>query len=295
MVSGIVADVRGARASNTGDQFHELWALEQTLALLDRTTRLDAVTVEGIPAEPPGAAEGGPQGDGVDCALFFRGTSLENVRRVEIVQLKYSSDPDKFWSIARLTASSAKKGNNSVLRRPAAAFKAARAAMQPAAGLRLRLVSNQPVDDEVRAAFGAVAGGRSSRDALGQQLVLVTKATGLSAAELPDFLAALDFSECGRESRFAQRERVTLSVASLLEDNAISDVAELRQRVRELMLPERSHDVVTFKTVLSWFGIHDELGLFPCPSQIVKAEKAITRGVTHPSGSSWLPNRNAHE
>lgn len=278
--SAPTADVRGARGSNAGDQFHELWALEQVLALLDSANGLAAVTVEGVTARDRGTAGEGPYWDGVDCALYFGGDSFASARRVELVQLKYSSDPDRPWSIARLTASSARRGNNSVLRKLANAFSAARSEMQATADLRLRLVSNQPVDDAVIRLVEAVSGSGQPDDRLASDLERVTQATALRGAELASFLASLDFSECGRESRFAQRERVTLAVAQLTEDNATSDMAELQQRVRELMLPERHRERVKFETVLSWFGIADPSGLFPCPAQIPKVEKPILRDAT---------------
>jgi hypothetical protein len=41
----------GARASNAGDQYQELWALQQALGLLDPSTGLTVVTVEGVASE----------------------------------------------------------------------------------------------------------------------------------------------------------------------------------------------------------------------------------------------------
>lgn len=49
-------DYRGARGSNAGDDFHELWALRQALALLDQDAGLTAVTVEGLRAEDESGA-----------------------------------------------------------------------------------------------------------------------------------------------------------------------------------------------------------------------------------------------
>jgi hypothetical protein len=49
-------DYRGARGSNAGDSFHELWALRQALALLDQDAGLAAVTVEGLRAEDESGA-----------------------------------------------------------------------------------------------------------------------------------------------------------------------------------------------------------------------------------------------
>jgi hypothetical protein len=42
------ADYRGARGSNAGDDFHELWAVRQALTLLSADGDLKAVTLEGI-------------------------------------------------------------------------------------------------------------------------------------------------------------------------------------------------------------------------------------------------------
>ena len=141
-----LADFRGARGSNAGDQFHELWALEQILALLDPGTELAAVTVEGIVAAPSKAGEDEPHWDGVNCALYFGHETLERSQRVEICQLKYSSsDPNRSWSVARLTSNSVAKGNNSILRKLATDYRDARARMQPGSELVVRLVSNQPV------------------------------------------------------------------------------------------------------------------------------------------------------
>jgi len=44
-------DFSGARGSNTGDQFHEFWALQQVLDLLSPKTDLKAVGVEGVRTE----------------------------------------------------------------------------------------------------------------------------------------------------------------------------------------------------------------------------------------------------
>lgn len=274
------SDFRGARGSNAGDQFHELWALEQILALLDATTGLTAVTVEGVVAPSGGAAQEGPCWDGVDCALYFGGASFATAQRVEFVQLKYSSDPDRPWSIARLAHNLAKSGNNnSVLRKLADSFIAARTGTPTGVAVRLRFISNQPVDDAVIQITQTMNGGDSPDDTLAQRRARVAEASGLTDADLLDFLAALDFSECGTASRFAQRERVMLAVSELIEDDATSDMADLRQRVRELMLPERAGELVTRQTVLSWFGIAHESGLFPCPPGTVEIDRPIPRHV----------------
>ena len=102
-------DFRGARGSNTGDQFHELWALQQVLDLLHPETDLKAVGVEGVRTETPSQNADDPTWDGVDYTLYYVGTTLETADQIEFVQLKYSAaNPETAWSVARLTANTAK-------------------------------------------------------------------------------------------------------------------------------------------------------------------------------------------
>lgn len=65
-------DFRGARGSNAGDDFHELWALRQALSLLNQDTQLNAVTVEGLKAEDE-VGTSKESWDGVDCAFYYGG------------------------------------------------------------------------------------------------------------------------------------------------------------------------------------------------------------------------------
>lgn len=106
-------DYHGARGSNAGDDFHELWALRQALALLDQDSRLTAVTVEGLRAKDESGTLRDTW-DGVDCAFYFRGDNINSAERIEIDQLKYSSaNPDDTWTVSRLTHSSNRKRDNS--------------------------------------------------------------------------------------------------------------------------------------------------------------------------------------
>jgi hypothetical protein len=271
------SDARGARGSNAGDQFHELWALEQALGLLEPSTALEALTVEGVIGDSPDGHDTEPHWDGVDCALYFGGQTLTAAERVELVQLKYSTNPDREWSVARLTQSSARKGSNSPLKRLAQAFVAARSSLKAGAALQVRFVSNQSVASGMLELIEAATTGKLADERVAADLLLVASATGLVGETLQRFLAALDCSECGQVSRFAVRERLIVRIASLIEDNAASVEADLRQHVRDLMLPERAREVVTSPTLLSWFGIADSKGLFPCPPATVSVVAPIIR------------------
>jgi hypothetical protein len=235
------------------------------------------MTVEGVAVGRTSATTNGPFWDGVDCALYFGGVNLASAISVEFIQLKYSTDPTAPWTIARLTCNSAKKGNNSVMRRFAQEFARARAQMSPGAQLRLQFLSNQPVALADVAMLKSLASGKAVPPDQQEDLKKLEESTGLRRNDLADLLAVLDMSGCGVDSRFAHRESVILAVAKLIEDNATSEVAELHLRVRELMLPERKGEIILDKTVLSWFGIADRSGLFPCPQETITVERPVLR------------------
>jgi hypothetical protein len=275
-------DFRGARGSNAGDQFHELWALQQVLELLKPGTTLTAVGVEGVNSGTPPQKDDDPTWDSVDCTLYFGGRSLETADKVEFVQLKYSSaNPDKTWSVSRLTENTAKKKNNSVIRKLADDFKKAKQRLKQDTQLTIRFVSNQDISPELRKALGARWSGSLKKSpidlAIKADLEKLIKASGITQKEFQHFLNALDCSECGSLSRFAHKEKAISAVAQLLGDDVSSEIRDLQQRVRELMLPDRSQEVVTEHVIFSWFGLSGREGLFPCPHDIQQLEKAVSR------------------
>ena len=275
-------DFHGARGSNTGDQFHELWALQQVLDLLDPKTDLMAVGVEGVRTETTSLNADNPTWEGVDYTLYYGGTTLETADRIKFVQLKYSAaNPEMAWSVARLTANTSKKRNNSVIRKMVDEFKSAKARMKQDAQLKIRLISNQDLSAGLKKALDARWSGPLESASIDQatidELKRLNAATGLATAEFQDFLETLDFSECGSQSRFAVREKVVATVAGLLGDDVSSAVRDLQVRVRELMLPERAGEIVTEKDILLWFGLSSREGLFPCPPEIRIPEHAVVR------------------
>jgi hypothetical protein len=276
-------DYRAARGSNAGDDFHELWALRQALALLDQDTGLEAVTVEGLRAEDE---SGAPQDtwDGVDCAFYFGGDDISSVEHIEIDQLKYSSaNPHAAWTIARLTSSSNKKGDNSVVGRLAKAFaglKALRPDLVACGEVVIRLVSNQPVDPSVLAALsdtGALAPAKGKRSSPQSDRTALLTASGLQADDFEIFVTCLDLSECGSESRFALEERVLTTISEWTDDDARTAVTDLLRFVRRAMMPESKRDYITRQSILARLGFSDPRALFPCLSEIKIVERLIPR------------------
>jgi len=270
-------DYCGARASNVGDDFHELWALRQALMLLNHDTNLQAITAEGLRAEDE---RGTPidTWDGVDCAFYFGGDNIESAERVVIDQVKYSAaNPEQTWTLARLTHSTNKKQDNSVIGRLAKAFaglNSKRPDLAVSGKLVVRLVSNQQVDP-------AVVNELSNKGTSHQPTcTTLQKASRLNEKDFEIFVGTLDFSECGSGSRFALEENVLSTISEWMDDDARAAVNDLLRYVHRAMLPEGKGEVITRQSILSWLDFSDPRALFPCPSAIRDVERLILRDVS---------------
>src|ERR1035441_40367 len=269
-------DFRGARGSNAGDDFHELWALRQALTLLDFETDLAGMTVEGLLAQDEGSST--PEAwDGVDCALYFNGDSAASAERIDLIQFKYSSsDPDAKWTVARLVRRTAKKSNNSILRRMSDAFEGVRVIRKGGAdGVRVRLISNQPIDPLVVGLFANVAVGINAANSSGREKEELAKAAGLKADDFRRFASAVELSQAG--SRFDLEENVLRTIAAWTEGDARPILNDLLQFIRRAMMPESKGKWIRRETLLAHFGFSDFRSLFPCRPQISAVANPIPR------------------
>lgn len=152
-------DFRGARGSNAGDAFHELWAARQAIRLLHNEDGLEAIAVEGLGSRDE-AGKSPDTWDGVDCTLYFGGRDANEADRIEIEQLKYSAaNPKQSWTVARLIGGT--RRDRSVIGRLAKAWKELAASRFPAPPPSCRS-GQQPA----RRAQSTLGGAPSSRIAL---------------------------------------------------------------------------------------------------------------------------------
>ncbi len=267
-------DYRGARGSNAGDAFHELWAVRQALRLLDGADGLAAITVEGVSA----GAGGDAHWDAVDCALLYGGETLAEAERVEIQQLKYSAaTPNRSWTVARLCAGRDGRAATSPIRKLAKAFSEAtkaRAGKRPDS-IEVALVTNQPILPELKSAFEKARKGEAG----GADLDRLGKASGLSHGAFRDFASAMRFF--GRTgSRFAVEEAALGEIAQWADTELAGIADRLRDYVRRKMLPEATGEAITRESILLAVGVSDESVLFPCPSEFAPVENAVPRAAS---------------
>ena len=281
----MLTDFRGARGSNTGDDFHELWVTRQALRLLLGENGLDAVAVEGLNARDE-AGMSPDTWDGVDCTLYFGGRSAAVAASVQIEQLKYSAaNPKKPWTVARLVSGT--RRDRSVIARLAKAWKGLAASRPADSPPHAVLISNQPVVHEVlsavkRAARLHVVPTRKPNPTEPTEARLAY-AAGLNIADFRTFASELHF-EAGARSRFALEERVFREIAGWTDQNIQQVVTGLRQFVRQRMMPESAGELITRESVLLHFGASHGDALFPCPSAIVSTDTLVSRESVREAG-----------
>tara|TARA_B110000211_G_scaffold235033_1_gene308762 strand:+ start:21225 stop:26291 length:5067 start_codon:yes stop_codon:yes gene_type:complete len=261
----------GARASNTGDDFHEWWALRLALQLLELDTSLVAVTVEGVNLDDENSQKL-TEWDSVDCGLFYGGHTIEQAEKVVIEQLKYSaSTPEKNWTVSELTCSKSKSSNNSIIKGLADSFTAilkARPDLIGAGALTIRLVSNRPIGTDLQ---------KSLSDFRHNKHETLRIASGLNKTNFKKFIKLFDFSDCGTGSRFEQEESAINEILALTLSADRGFVLDLKDRIHKLMLPEATRSYITRETVLTWMNVSDPRALFPCPQRLKAVENPVNR------------------
>src|ERR1044072_4810745 len=83
-----MAGVDLLRPSRDGDQFHYRWAARQSLRLLQPSSELTAIHVEGAAIRDPDLGDGE---EVIDLADYYGGTALPGGHRVVCRQLKHST------------------------------------------------------------------------------------------------------------------------------------------------------------------------------------------------------------
>lgn len=274
-----MTEFRGARGSNTGDDFHELWATRQAIRLLTNEDGLEALAVEGLSARDE-AGSSADTWDGVDCTLYFGGMDAGTSKDVILAQLKYSAaTPDAPWTIARLVGG--KRRDQSVVARLAKAWRGLAKLRSRDSAPGVVFISNQPVAPEVILAF--TRGGtvppvvpRAKPKHTASAEAKLAYATGLTAGEFQEFSAAIRF-EGSAGSRFAVEEQVLRAIADWTDVDVQGVVTGLRQFVRQRMRPECAGELITRQSVMVRLGTADPAALFPCPPEISLTEALVSR------------------
>ena len=278
-------DFGGARGSNTGDVYHELWAVRAALQLLDESNTLDAVVVEGVPS----VDGSGHQWDGVDCTLLFGGEDIQAADRVAIQQLKYSaSKPNNPWTPSRVChGRSATNPTSSLIRGLGKAFQEVSSLRTEGdlSDISIELVTNQPISDKLSrsinfARLEPVPCSFSNKwKKGGDELHRLVYASGLPPKQFKEFANCLSF--VGKtNSRFLLEEKMLMEISAWTETEFTEVAHRLRRYVRNKMMPEAAGEIITKESVLLQFGVSDVRSLFPCPNNVKTVPNNVPRKVS---------------
>jgi hypothetical protein len=245
------------------------------------------VSVEGfLPEDEATVSEAW---DGVDCTLYYQGDAPKS-DRIVIEQLKYSSaDSQKAWSLSDFTRKTAKKTNNSIIRRLASAFEKA-SDLHPEMSERIKIsfVSNRPIAPDLLQTLSQQPLNDNGAGPSGnlRRFDQLQSASGLKKDLFRRFVKAIDFNQTG--SRFLIEESVLQLLGTWLDDDAFSVFGDLLSRISQKMMPEAANEVITRDTILSWLGFHSSAGLFPCVPQLKLIDKPVIRSVSKETVSTMV-------
>ncbi|PKV11009.1 hypothetical protein CVO74_22455 [Xanthomonas prunicola] len=248
--------------SRDGDQFHYSRASRLCLELLQSSSDLQVVSVEGISKQD--SVNAGIES--IDLALYYGSTSLSTARLVRYRQLKHSTlHADKEWTASglrktlkdfsdRFTALAGQFGIEDVRTRFAFEFE-----------------TNRPISSKVEQALAELTRGTTGRYAS-----YISRVTGLAPADLQVF-ASLFRPITRVEGFLEQRSLLNRDLRAYLPDNDKDAAIALRELVARKATSEfRSNHEIRREDVLDTIGTRlDEL--FPAPNVIDSPAVVVPR------------------
>lgn len=294
MIQSKLKVISEAPESNAGDDFHVLWASRKALEVLNAgRTNLKCITVEGpTPKEAEAVDQTGDKLLSIDLAEYYGGESLDEAKSVIFSQLKYSTRR----STVQYTLSNIADGNKSIIAKLSKTFKGyidkfgREAVLQK---LKIKLVTNRPVSSDLVKLIEKIQTYLENQPNSINKAVLeksfstekndigrLHKYSSLSSSEFVDFLRLLDFSDCGSDSRFYQKQHLIEAIGSYDSYDVMNLYNGLYMLIKDKMLPEsRDKNTVFLEDILTVFGKSKIEDLFPVsqkisvPLQIVKREQ----------------------
>ena len=285
---GAIPSPSGARASNAGDEFHFRYSARLALRLLDKSSGLTFLQIEG--AED--FLAGDSRFQAIDTTEYFGGMSIMDSIHVVANQLKYSSThPGVEWTISRLAA---KRGANrpSIIKQLSDAFEEFVIASSPEivrSKLTIRLVSNQPASkslvnsvSEAKRVLTKYPDGLTYAKLRSQltsscdkAIASLRSATSLTSRAFCEFLRVLDFSGCGQGALATQDALLVKEAGPLMGDLVGQGIKTLVGVVRDLALPGRDGEGLVADEVAAALGAASIDELFPAPPAFASVEDPL--------------------
>lgn len=248
--------------SRDGDQFHYSRASRLCLELLEASSDLKVVSVEGI-SKQDSVNEGI---ESIDLALYYGSASLSAARLVRYRQLKHSTlHADKEW-----TASGLRKTLNDFAGR-FTALVGQFGIQQVCTRFAFEFETNRPVSSRVDQALADLRQGTQGRDAR-----YIGRVTGLPPADLQAFASL--FRPITRVKGFLeQRALLNRDLRAYLPDNDKDAAIALRDLVARKATSEfKSNHEIRREDVLDTIGVRMD-DLFPAPNVLESPPVVVPR------------------
>ena len=181
----------GVRASRDGHEYHVAWAARVSLELLHPMTELKAISLEGFSVQEANSFSEEAM-DIADLVKYFGGSTVDEAKRIDVLQLKYSPTKEN----EGLTASDLSK----TLRKFAQTKKDLKKRLgekRAAEVTFFEFVSNRPIGENLEKAIVALRTGEPVQGHIGTQAETLKTSIGLKDKHLKGFLERLSITGAG--------------------------------------------------------------------------------------------------
>ncbi|MBY0386106.1 transcriptional regulator, partial [bacterium] len=264
------------RASRDGHEYHEIWVARKSLELLNPSSDLKAIAVEGLsPTDQSKAAR--EEVEIADVVLYYGGKNFRSSNRVSILQFKYSvakKNADFNFSDAKETIEKFAKSYKGHIERfnKSAAKK-----------LDFQLITNRPISNDLNKTIQNIAKGKRNTSKL---LVIENKlkaATGLKSTDLSNFASScklLSYMNLLSSSK-NELENVIVSLSATSDNIASSRLGKLKELVREKAgTSGDGKNVIQRADLFAALTVRDINDLLPCPENLSSWGQTLEREQT---------------
>lgn len=241
--------------SRAGDIFHYRWAARRCLRLLQSSSRLESVTIEG-------SKEREKAGEYViDVAEYYQ---LGEKKRIEYFQLKHTTvQQNKPFTLSGLRG--AIEGFSSRYQQ--------HSKNKSLNGVAFTIITNRKIDDSFKKNVFELSIGGTVQDRFSTTIGSYTK---LSGKKLRHFCSLLKFEDSEGDYK-TQKEDLRIEMARLQPGTIDpAQVASIVSLVQEKVLPD-SNGIIVKEDILRPFGVTSEDQLFPAPPLFEVVEKITIR------------------
>jgi hypothetical protein len=255
-------DEIGTRASRDGHEYHVAWAARVSLELLHPMAELEAISLEGFSVEEANSFSKEAM-DIADLVKYFGGGTVDEAKRIDVLQLKYSPTKEK----EGLTASDLSKTLQKFVQIKKDLKK--RLGEERAAEVTFfEFVSNRPIGKNLEKAIVALRTGQPAQGHIGTQAETLKTSIGLKDGHLKSFLERLSITGAGSSlpNLISDVHRTIANwrgTSDLVARLGLRDICDLVRRKAGVL--EAFNNIINDIDILGKLGVDDPNDIYPVP------------------------------